>query len=522
MKNYILVLLFIIINHSYAQVNRNGTLTNIVDSLIDAMLASADNNDYQTPSGANLTSWGNVIQDILAGNYSTANSEANAFGLTLYNLTDTSQTPEKTYYLLLKNTASTNYWGSFVYNPLPERQKMFIQCPHPLFDTNTGYQGIRIFQNLGARAYIVSGTYRCNNTTETTCAGTSTVCGGTSYRISDLAHNVDGTFQKSTEILEPGISGLIVIQPHGFNKDGNDPDLIMSNGNVNAPTTDYFSALKDNLLIEDNMLTFKIAHIDTAWTELIATTNTQGRLINGSDNPCNKSASSNAGRFFHIEQAYDNLRDSESNWNKLSNAIAATFVSDPLPVELVSFTASLYYNFIRLEWETATEVNNYGFEIERSETGDTRYENWKKIGFVNGHGNSNSPKYYNFVDNNPAFGNNFFRLMQLDSDGGFEYSDIFEINVESSSDILLEQNYPNPFNPITKIKFTIPEAASNNDVYLKIYDALGNEIATLINGVKKRGIQEIDFSGEKISSGVYYYTLTMDKFRETKKMILLK
>jgi len=112
--------------------------------------------------------------------------------------------------------------------------------------------------------------------------------------------------------------------------------------------------------------------------------------------------------------------------------------------------------------------------------------------------------------------------MQLDSDGGFEYSDIFEINVESSSDILLEQNYPNPFNPITKIKFTIPEAASNNDVYLKIYDALGNEIATLINGVKKRGIQEIDFSGEKISSGVYYYTLTMDKFRETKKMILLK
>ncbi len=114
----------------------------------------------------------------------------------------------------------------------------------------------------------------------------------------------------------------------------------MSNGNVNEPTTDYLSSLKDNLLIEDNKLTFKIAHIDTSWKELLATTNTQGRLINGSNNPCGKSASSNAGRFLHIEQAYDSLRDSESNWNKLSNAIATTFVSDPLPVELVSFKAN--------------------------------------------------------------------------------------------------------------------------------------------------------------------------------------
>ncbi len=151
---------------------------------------------------------------------------------------------------------------------------------------------------------------------KTTCAGISTVCGGNKYRTSDLAHNVNGTFQKSTEILESGISALIVIQPHGFNKDGSDPDLIMSNGNVNEPTTDYLSSLKDNLLIEDNKLTFKIAHIDTSWKELLATTNTQGRLINGSNNPCGKSASSNAGRFLHIEQAYDSLRDSESNWNK--------------------------------------------------------------------------------------------------------------------------------------------------------------------------------------------------------------
>lgn len=134
MKIYIILILFVINSYSYSQINRNGTLTTIVDSLIGAMPSTSDTDEYQTPSGSNLTSWGNIIQDILDGDYAGAHTAANSFGYNLFNLTDTSQTPDKTYYILMKHADSTNYWGTFVYNPSAERQKIFIQCPHPVFD----------------------------------------------------------------------------------------------------------------------------------------------------------------------------------------------------------------------------------------------------------------------------------------------------------------------------------------------------------------------------------------------------
>ncbi|KAB2847050.1 MAG: T9SS type A sorting domain-containing protein, partial [Melioribacteraceae bacterium] len=287
---------------------------------------------------------------------------------------------------------------------------------------------------------------------------------------------------------------------------------------------DYLSTLKTNLLNEDNTLTFKIAHIDTEWTELIATTNTQGRLINGSPNPCNQSSSSNTGRFLHIEQAYDGLRNSESNWNKLSNAIAATFSSDPLPVELINFYAAIFYNSVRLEWSTATEINNYGFAIERAvETQHAVSLQWQKIGFVNGHGNSNSPKFYSFVDNSNLSGSYLYRLKQIDFDGEFEYSETVGISlIKLQKEFELEQNYPNPFNPVTNIKFTINDVGTQHAAFLQIHDILGNEILTLVKEIKQPGIHEVEFNGEHLPSGIYYYTLSAGKFRETKKMMLLK
>lgn len=200
----------------------------------------------------------------------------------------------------------------------------------------------------------------------------------------------------------------------------------------------------------------------------------------------------------------------------------------PLPVQLVNFTADVHNNNVTLNWQTATEINNYGFEIERTphippfEKGGNM-GGWEKIGFVEGHGNSNSPKEYSFTDNHLPAGNYSYRLKQIDNDGSFEYSQIIKIDIILPDEFILYQNYPNPFNPVTKIKFSIPYGVDTfGKTSLKIYNILGDEVTTFFNETKAPGIYEIEFNAENISSGVYFYQLRSGSFVQTKKMILLR
>jgi Zn-dependent metalloprotease/photosystem II stability/assembly factor-like uncharacterized protein len=206
-------------------------------------------------------------------------------------------------------------------------------------------------------------------------------------------------------------------------------------------------------------------------------------------------------------------------------------VTSPLPVELTSFTANVNNNIVNLKWETATEVNNYGFEIERSLTpsasgGLSKGEGlcqWKKIGFVQGSGNSNSPKSYSYVDKNLFGGSKFqYRLKQIDADGKYTYSDVVEVEVVPT-EYALYQNYPNPFNPTTSIRFSLPVQSK---VILKVYDLIGNEITTLVNEEKPAGNFEVEFNASLVnsglSSGVYLYKIHAGDFISTKKLILLK
>ncbi|MCU0344913.1 MAG: T9SS type A sorting domain-containing protein, partial [Ignavibacterium sp.] len=198
-----------------------------------------------------------------------------------------------------------------------------------------------------------------------------------------------------------------------------------------------------------------------------------------------------------------------------------------LPVELSSFTASIVGQKILLNWRTETEVSNYGFEIERAVT-NTKVKKhgveFSKIGFVEGNGNSNSPKNYSFTDDKPFGGRIFqYRLKQIDTDGQFEYSDIVEVEVVTAK-FELFQNYPNPFNPSTVISYQLPVSGN---VILKIYDVLGNKVATLVDEYKTAGSYEVEFnvaqvSRPEISSGIYFYKLSAGSFSQTKKMILLK
>jgi len=199
-----------------------------------------------------------------------------------------------------------------------------------------------------------------------------------------------------------------------------------------------------------------------------------------------------------------------------------------LPVELSSFTAKvLKSGGVQLNWRTETEVSNYGFEVERLQDYKIeKLQDWKKIGFVEGHGNSNSPKDYSFADNNAQYSKYSYRLKQIDTDGQFEYSETIEVDAGNiPNEIVLEQNYPNPFNPSTTIKFALGETQTAE---LKVFDVLGNEVATLFNGIAEGGkIYEVEFNshsgeGQNLSSGLYFYQLATESRTENRKMLLLK
>lgn len=194
---------------------------------------------------------------------------------------------------------------------------------------------------------------------------------------------------------------------------------------------------------------------------------------------------------------------------------AFEYNASPLPVELTSFSCSENEGQVVLSWQTATEVNNYGFDVERK----AENESWSKISFVQGHGNSNSPKNYSFTDSSPLAGKIQYRLKQIDFDGKFEYSPIIDVNVDAPVSFALHQNHPNPFNPETIISFQLPFAEL---VSLKVFDVLGKEVAELVNEQKPSGNYEVNFNGSNLASGIYFYQLRSGRFVQTKKFILMK
>ena len=189
-----------------------------------------------------------------------------------------------------------------------------------------------------------------------------------------------------------------------------------------------------------------------------------------------------------------------------------------IPVELSSFTATVNESDVTLNWATATETNNQGFDIERT-LANSGTPNWQKIGYVAGYGTTTEPKAYSFVDTKLETGKYVYRLKQIDLDGTYKYSDEVNVDVQSPIDYALEQNYPNPFNPSTTIKYSIPE---DGFVKLAVYNMLGEQVATLVNAQQKAGRYEINFNASNLASGVYVYRLEAAHFTAAKKLMLMK
>lgn len=186
-----------------------------------------------------------------------------------------------------------------------------------------------------------------------------------------------------------------------------------------------------------------------------------------------------------------------------------------IPVELTSFSAVSSNQDVILNWITATEVNNLRFEIERK----SQNSEYQTVGSVQGKGTTTEISNYSFVDKNLNEGTYTYRLKQIDFDGTTSFSNEVETTIEIPLEYSLNQNYPNPFNPSTSIEYSV---VSNEYVSLKVYDIIGNEVATLVNEKKDAGKYSVNFDASNLTSGVYIYKLSTNNFVQTKKMMLVK
>jgi hypothetical protein len=276
-----------------------------------------------------------------------------------------------------------------------------------------------------------------------------------------------------------------------------------------------------------------------------------------SDNGSNLGAASNAGtdnitttpvkvgRFritntvvFPIEQAnvaWDFLGGLATVVN-LNNADAtlagnhhSTLDNLPLPVTLVSFTgsASASKGGVVLEWKTASEVNNYGYTVQRKANDEASFADLNAA-FIAGKGTTVEPQEYSYVDKSlTKAGSYSYRLKQQDLDGTIHYSQSLIVNV-TVTDVAevapkvfqLLQNYPNPFNPSTQVKFSVE---TTERAVVKVYNMIGAEVATLFDGTAEAGRYYVTpFNATGLASGIYFYRLTTAQKTDVRKMLLVK
>ena len=198
----------------------------------------------------------------------------------------------------------------------------------------------------------------------------------------------------------------------------------------------------------------------------------------------------------------------------------------PLPIQLSSFTVTIEGSSIaRLSWRTVSELNNYGFEVQKSDTTQQRYQSIPNV-FIPGHGTTNEPQHYSYVDSTVIPGTWYYRLKQIDFDGTVHYSDGIRANtltgvrpMEIPGAFSLLQNYPNPWNPSTTIRYGLPHASF---VTLSVYNTVGQQVARLVNEQQQSGYHEATFRGEGLASGVYFYRIQAGDFVASRKLLLLK
>lgn len=203
---------------------------------------------------------------------------------------------------------------------------------------------------------------------------------------------------------------------------------------------------------------------------------------------------------------------------------SGTICFGALPVTLISFESKINKNDVKLIWVTDNEINNAGFDVERTTITASGIEGWKKIAYIQGKGNTSWRSIYMYEDKKLQSAAYKYRIKQIDYNGSYEYFELAnDIAIGKPGVFSVGQNYPNPSNPKSKIDFELPV---NGRVTITLYNILGEEVATIINEVKDAGYYSAEFDGSSLASGMYFYRIHSEgegqRFMKTMKMILVK
>jgi hypothetical protein len=401
------------------------------------------------------------------------------------------------------------YWGTAgnecTISTTPTVNNLFISpSANPTLGSNFVVNGSLCIQRdidlsgrtitLGSSAYLYEGTHRFYGTSGTITT-TRTLNNLSNENVGGLGFVITSAANLGSTIITRGHTVQTSGENEGISKFYNVTPT--TNTGLDATVTYYYNEAELNDIEEVDLVLYKSVDNGSSWVNVGGTVSAENNYV----------TLSGVNGF--------------SSWTLANN-------NAPLPVQLNAFSASIHDKNIILNWQTATEVNNYGFEIERQILKQVQNDKgiWEKVGFIAGHGNSNSPKDYTFTDDLLNLSQNLnYRLKQLDFDGNYRYSE--EITIELSEivkEYKLEQNYPNPFNPSTTICYSIPTNVKSEmtDVKLVIYDILGKEVVTLVNKKQKTGNYEVKFNASNLSSGVYFYRIQSGNFVQTRKLMLLK
>ncbi|MBL0108331.1 MAG: T9SS type A sorting domain-containing protein [Ignavibacteria bacterium] len=200
--------------------------------------------------------------------------------------------------------------------------------------------------------------------------------------------------------------------------------------------------------------------------------------------------------------------------------VTTSWDNTALPVELSSFNYETLKGNVTLHWTTSSEINNAGFEVERSDVNGQITDGWSRVGFISGNGTSSGSINYSFTDRNLSSGKYNYRLKQIDYNGNYEY---FSLNsyviIATPKNFFLGQNYPNPFNPSTVINYNIPQ---DSYVKIKLYDNTGREVLTLLSEFISAGYYTINFNVSDLASGIYFYNINAGEYTATNKMMLVR
>ena len=215
-----------------------------------------------------------------------------------------------------------------------------------------------------------------------------------------------------------------------------------------------------------------------------------------------------------------------SNVSTVGNTISFTYSTQPVPVQMASFSGRyLATHSILLEWMTVSEVNNYGYEVQRRREGESEFTTLPNV-FVPGHGTTLVPQQYAYIDSTVDLGTWVYRLKQIDLDGSAHFTDPIEVRILTAvagatpESYPLSQNYPNPFNPTTRIRFSVEKTGFTT---LKVYNVMGEDVGTLFMGTAQGGTEyTATFDGSSLSSGVYFYRLISGETTSLKSMVLMK